>query len=435
MRLLLISPAFYTVNNKKVTPFWMPPLGLATIAGEIPQDWDIKVWDENVDDLDCEHEKADLVALSFLCANSERGYKIADVFRGRNIKVVLGGVHVSVCPNEAALHADAICIGDAEDIFPCLLEDFTNGCLKKVYQRVCNAETMDKFSKPRRDLYNKEKYLNINTMQTSRGCPHICSFCSVASRYNRRYGVKPIRQILSEVEELDAKSDPIFFVDDNMFVDKNRTIELLHELRRFNIRWWTQTDIITVQDESFLELAKESGCINLVLGLETLSEVSIKKMSKNQNSRYSYPETIKKIHKHGIFLNPSFTLGLDDDDESVFQNIFNFLNENEIVFSTFNILTPLPGTVLYNEMINENRIVDFEWKHYDMSHAVYQPTGMSRDTLKAGYDWLCQKYYSINEIYKRISPLKNKKDIFDVNLVLGWNLGYKRLIDNFGGFM
>ena len=360
---------------------------------------------------------------------------IADAFRCRGIKVVIGGVHTSVKPEEAILHADAICIGDSEGIFRNVINDFENNCLQKKYERICTVDNINVFNKPRRDLYNKEKYLTINTMQTSRGCPHVCSFCSVASRYHRKYGVKPIKQILEEIEEMDVHGDPIFFVDDNMFVNKKRTIELLTELKRFNLQWWTQTDIITVQDEKFLELARESGCINLVLGFESLSSVSIQKMSKVQNVGYSYEETIRKIHKHGIFINPSFTLGVDEDDETVFQNIYDFLDANRVMFSTFNILTPLPGTALYDEMEKENRIIDRDWTHYDMGHVVFKPRNMSVQALKEGHDRLCEKYYGIDEIYKRVKKLKDEKDKFDINLVLGWNLGYKRLIDNFGTFM
>jgi len=435
MRLLMIIPSFYTISGKKVTPFWMPPLGLATIAAEVPDYWEIKIIDENVDELDYEHEKADLVVISFLTTNSVRGYMIADAFRCRGIKVVIGGVHTSVKPEEAILHADAICIGDSEGIFRNVINDFENNCLQKKYERICTVDNINVFNKPRRDLYNKEKYLTINTMQTSRGCPHVCSFCSVASRYHRKYGVKPIKQILEEIEEMDVHGDPIFFVDDNMFVNKKRTIELLTELKRFNLQWWTQTDIITVQDEKFLELARESGCINLVLGFESLSSVSIQKMSKVQNVGYSYEETIRKIHKHGIFINPSFTLGVDEDDETVFQNIYDFLDANRVMFSTFNILTPLPGTALYDEMEKENRIIDRDWTHYDMGHVVFKPRNMSVQALKEGHDRLCEKYYGIDEIYKRVKKLKDEKDKFDINLVLGWNLGYKRLIDNFGTFM
>ncbi len=435
MRLLMIIPALYTISGKKVTPFWMPPLGLATIAAEVPEYWDVKIIDENVDELDVEHEEANLVVISFLTTNSVRGYMIADAFRRRGIKVILGGVHVSVRPEEAMQHADVICLGDSEGVFRNVISDFEHNCLKRTYERVCTADNINIFNKPRRDLYHKEKYLTINTMQTSRGCPHICSFCSVASRYHRKYGIKPIKQILEEIEEMDVNGDPVFFVDDNMFVNKKRTVELLRELKKFNLQWWTQTDIITVQDEEFLELAKESGCVNLVLGFESLSNTSVQKMSKLQNVGYSYEETIKKIHKHGIFINPSFTLGVDEDDDSVFRNIYEFLNENGVMFSTFNILTPLPRTVLYDEMEKENRIIDRDSTHYDMGHVVFKPRNMSAEALKKGHDWLCEKYYGIEDIYKRVKRLKADKDKFDINLVLGWNLGYKRLIDNFGVFM
>ena len=434
-KLLLILPAFNRSLEKKIVPFWMPPLGLVTIAGGVPENWSVRIIDENVDELNPETEEADLVAISFMTANANRGYQIADIFRSRGIKVAVGGAHPSVCQEEAKVHADILMIGDAEGTFCLMLRDYENNTLKNIYQRECSLENMRIFNYPRRDLYSKGKYLSTNTMQTSRGCPHVCSFCSIAARYHRKYGVKPLEQVFREIEEMEDRRDPVFFVDDNIFVDRKRTEELLKGLIKYGIKWWSQTDIRTVQDESFLDLAKQSGCINLVLGFESISKKAIDQLSKHQNTDYSYEETIKKLHRHGIFANPSFTFGLDTDTEDVFQATYDFLAKNGAMFATFNILTPLPGTELFRSMIQENRIIDTDWSHYDMGHAVFMPKLMSPEQLKEGYNWICHKFYSMDDIYRRIKPLKNNHFNIDTNLILGWNLGYKRMIDTFGVLM
>jgi len=247
--------------------------------------------------------------------------------------------------------------------------------------------------------------------------------------------VKPLDKVIDEVAKLENKKNPIFFVDDNIFIDKKRTIELMKQLKKYNVTWWSQTDIKTVQNEAFLDLAKECGCINLVIGFESLSEKSVTAVSKFQNKVGDYEETIQKLHKHGIFINPSFTFGVDGDYEDVFENTFSFLSKNGVVFATFNILTPLPGTQLFTQMKEQGRIIDTNWANYDMGHVVFQPRNISPEALHEGYEWICKKFYSLEEIYKRIKNLRDKKDIFDLNLVLGWNLGYKRMLDTFGVIM
>lgn len=433
--LLLILPAFNRSLEKKIVPFWMPPLGLATIAGDVPDDWNVRIIDENVDELNPELENADIVAISAMTANANRGYQIADIFRNRGIKVILGGAHPSVYQEEARTHADTVLIGDAEGVFRSVLLDFERKKMKGTYQRKCTVDNMQVFNTPRRELYSKGKYLSVNTMQTSRGCPHNCSFCSIAARYHRRYGVKPLEQVFREIENLENKDDPVFFVDDNIFVNRKRTEELLKGLRKFGIKWWSQTDIRTVQDDSFLDLAKESGCINLVLGFESISKKAIDQLAKHQNAGYSYSQTIEKLHRHGIFANPSFTFGLDTDTEDVFQETYDFLVQNGAMFATFNILTPLPGTELFHSMMQENRIIDTDWSHYDMGHVVFNPAQMSPQKLKEGYNWICRKFYSMEDIYKRVKPIRGKDFNLDINLVIGWNLGYKRMIDTFGVLM
>lgn len=231
------------------------------------------------------------------------------------------------------------------------------------------------------------------------------------------------------------KTSPLFFVDDNIFVDRERSKELLRGLIKYNIRWWSQTDINIIQDRELLELTKESGCIKLVVGFESLSQGSIKSLNKTQNRIDNYGRFIEVLHEHGILVNTSFSFGADSDYEDVFEKTLEFLKEYNVIFATFNILTPLPGTSLFAQMEKEGRLVDYNWSNYDMGHPVFQPKNFSRETLKKGYDWICKEFYSLSEITRRVSSLKPKKDLFDIPLIFHWNLGYKRLLDTFGVFM
>jgi len=433
-KLVLIYPSVHKDGLKRVKPFWLPPLGLATIAGCTPKNWEIHLVDENVEDINYD-EECDLVAIGFMTANSKRAYFIADQFRNRGRKVILGGPHVTVVPDEATGLGDSIVVGDAESIWSLVVNDFSQNKLKSKYYTKPDQENINAFSYPRRDLYRNEAYLSVNSIQTTRGCPYICSFCSIASRYQRRYGKKDLAMVESELETLENLRMPVFFVDDNIFVDKERSKQLLKLIKEYNIRWWSQADIGIARDEEMLELARESGCIKLVVGFESLSAGNIKQIEKNQNRVDDYTRFIKVMHKHGILVNTSFTFGGDHDREDVFEKTLEFLVDNQVIFSTFNILTPLLGTRLFTQMVESNRIVDWDWSHYDMGHPVFEPKHMSRQALKEGYEWICRQFYGLPQIYNRVSGIKSRKDLFDINLILNWNLGYKKMLDTFGVFM
>ncbi|NOU16727.1 MAG: B12-binding domain-containing radical SAM protein [Bacteroidales bacterium] len=433
MNLLLVCPSVHKDNTKRIKPFWLPPLNLAIIAGLTPSNWDITLVDENVEDVDFT-KHYDLVGISSMTANSRRAYEIADTFRRNKIPVVFGGSHASVCSEEVGEHADCVVIGEAEPVWNNLLNDLANNSLKKIYKADLKVST-NTFGKPRRELYNKENYLSINTIQTSKGCPYKCSFCSIASRFEGKYGMKPLADVISEVEELADKSMPIFFVDDNFLVNRTRSKKLLTELKRLKITWWSQADITIMNDPDMLDLMRESGCIKVVVGFESISVGSIEAINKNQNKIEDYVNFVKTLRNHGILVNSSFAFGTDYDNENVFIDTFNFLKDNEIIFATFNILTPLPGTQLFLQLKNENRLTDLNWDNYDMGHTVFQTKNINEQKVKEGYDWICHEFYSFQEISKRVSTLRNSPFEYDQRLIMGWNLGYKRLLDTFGVFM
>jgi radical SAM superfamily enzyme YgiQ (UPF0313 family) len=433
MKLLLVCPSVHQDILKRVTPFWLPPLNLAIIAGITPEDWDVKIVDENVEDINFDGDY-NLVGISTMTANSYRAYEIAKQFKIRGFTVVIGGAHASVCPEEVIEHADTVVIGDAEPVWETLLNDFKANKLQRIY-RADVKKMICSFGKPKRELYNKEKYLSVNTIQTSKGCPFKCSFCSIASRFGGKYGVKPVSDVIEEVGELADRNMPVFFVDDNFLVNKKRSKEILNALKTMNVKWWSQADINIMKDREMLELMHESGCIKVVVGFETISEGSLETIQKYQNNLENYVDFIKTLHNHGVLVNTSFAFGTEHDREDVFEKTYKFLVDNEVIFATFNILTPLPGTEMYQQFRKENKLIDKNWSHYDMGHPVFQPTHLSTEQLKEGYNWICDEFYSFQEISKRVSTLKRNPHTFDIGLILGWNMGYKKLLDTFGVFM
>ena len=432
-RVLLVCPSVHHQGTQRITPFWLPPLALATVGGLFGSDWDVQLVDENVQDIP-EIGVWDLVFVTAYTANSARAYALAKTFRQRGMTVVLGGAHVSVVPDEAAPHADAVVIGDAEHSLAELLADWESGRLKARYQAGTKAP-MACFAAPRRDLFAAGAYLSTNSIQASRGCPHVCSFCSIASRYDRRYGKKAMEQLIVEIAGFADRGMPVFFVDDNIFVDRQRSKEFLRALIPFKLTWWSQADITIMHDEELLALAKESGCLKLVVGFETVSQGGLAGINKHQNDIDVYYKFVETVHRHGVLVNTSFCFGNDSDGPDVFEKTLEFLRLAGVMFATFNILTPLPGTQLYREMLAAGRIVDHDWAHYDMGHVVFEPRSISREDLKAGYNKICGEFYGSKEIFRRIGQLEKSQSTLDTKLILNWNLGYKRMLDNFGVFM
>jgi radical SAM superfamily enzyme YgiQ (UPF0313 family) len=431
MKVTLICPSIHKPGIQKISPFWLPPLSLATIASLSPKDIEIKIVDENVEEINWE-EKTDLVGISFLTSQADRAYHISAKFRKRNIPVIMGGYHPSALPEEAKLYADSVVIGEAEEIWMNLLDDFRNGNLKPLYKHEDYPDLSD-IPLPRRDLLKKERYLTTNTIQTSKGCPYACEFCNISSFFGRKYRTKPIDSIINEIKSLKkADKNIFFFVDDEITGNIKRAKDLFKALIPLNISWWSQATLTNLtKDRELLDLARESGCIVIIVGMESLSEQNLKAMNKNHNSTDKFEDQIAMIQDHGIFLNPSFTFGNDYDDESVFDTTYDFLEKNGIILATFNILTPLPGTALFNRLISEDRILTKDWSLYDMGHCVFQPKRMSKENLESGFHSLLNRFYSFESIKKRLAGVPQDKK----SLMFGWNLGYKKLLDTFGVLM
>jgi radical SAM superfamily enzyme YgiQ (UPF0313 family) len=356
-----------------------------------------------------------------LTRNAHRGYEIADRFRERGVKVVLGGMHATAIPEEAIRHADAVVIGEAEEVWPQLLEDAGRGSLRQFY-RGKNLCQMRNMPIPSQELLNKEKYLSTNLIQTSRGCPNHCSFCSIHLISGKEYRFRPVSEVISEIETF---TYPLaLFVDDNIVGDKEHARELFKAMIPLKISWTAQATLSIAFDDELLRLASRSGCRYLLIGFESLSDKNIMTIGKTRTNKVSeYAEVVKKIHDHGIGIAGTFILGLDDDDKSTFHRTADFIEENSIDAPTVGILTPYPGSLLFKKLESEGRLMHRNWQQYShtVGKVVFQPRLMTAEQLEEGHRLVGQRLFSMKSIANRVCGARGH-----LPYVIAWNLGKRR---------
>lgn len=394
----------YMARMLGVKKYSTPPLSLPIIAALTPPDFEIEIVDENVEALDFDRE-ADIVGISCMTPMARHAYEIASQFKRRGKKVVLGGIHPSLLPEEASFHADSVVIGEAEYTWPLLIEDYRRNELKKIY-RSAKRTTLKEAIIPRWDLV-KNHYYVTHVMQTSRGCPFDCEFCSVRAFLGREVCRKPIDDIIMEIEFLKKvdKHKTIFFCDDNIAFDKMYAKELFRALKQTKITWTAETSIGVADDEELLDLIAESGGKQLFIGFESLTQANLDLMNKGggKNKVENYSESVKRIQSYGIAVIGGFILGYDYDNESVFEKILNFINDTNMMSAQINILSVYPGTRLYERLKKEGRIADVDWSKRSRDSVSFAPKHISPDMLLEGYYWLLREVFSLGSISKRLT--------------------------------
>ena len=412
MRVLLIVPHVPGGGGRIA-----PNLGILTLAALTPQNIEVSVTDENKDEVNFD-EEVDLVGITTMTPTAVRSYEIADEFRKRGKAVVLGGFHASAVPEEASQHADCVVIGEAEEIWTSLLHDFELGNLKRFYRRreLANLENMPL---PRRDLLKSRSYTLFNTVETTRGCPYQCSFCSVSSHFGNTYRFRPVKDVIKEVETLEGKY--LFFVDDNIVGVRRRTKELFRVLTPCKKKWIGQGSITFGYDEEVVKLAAKSGCMAMFIGFESVSQSSLREVGKSFNIVARYKEVIRRIHAHGISIHAAFIFGFDHDDESIFEETVAFANNTRLDSVSFSVLTPFPGTPLYRKLVEENRILTKDWSKY--GEVVFEPKLMPPEALNEGCRWAWKECYSYKSIFTRLGTLGRHCSF---RLLL--NLGYRKWV-------
>jgi radical SAM superfamily enzyme YgiQ (UPF0313 family) len=374
-----------------------PPLALPVLAAVTPRDAEVRLIDENVEPID-PGEKTDLVGLSCSTATAQRGYEIADAFRSFGTPVVMGGPHPTALPKEALEHSDSVVVGEAEAVWPQVVADAKAHRLKAVYQSDSLGDVAE-YPTPRRDLLQSNAYLFGGTVETGRGCPQNCKFCSVSRVFGRGRRLRPIRDVVTEMERMD--NDLIIFMDDNILSPPQRAKELFREMAPLRRKWGGQSWLPPLADPELLDLARKCGCVALFVGLESISEASLKGAGKSSNSPARYKEIIRKAQDHGVGILGSFVFGFDEDDKSVFARTVEFAVKARLDVAQFSILTPYPGTACFDELHSSGRILDYNWSNYTMSQAVFQPKQMTADELKEGHDWAERSFYSLPSIARR----------------------------------
>jgi radical SAM superfamily enzyme YgiQ (UPF0313 family) len=402
LKIRLIDPAyehpFISHSQRVIKNIWFAHLTLTTLAALTPPDIDVQITDENVEPIDFQ-EDVDFVGITGMVMHAPRAYEIASRFRQRGIPVVMGGPHASSLALEAKEHVDAVVIGEAENVWGGLIEDLKKGCLKPFYK----ADTycsMERMPYPRLELLKKNAYMTVNCVQTTRGCPYQCDFCHVTHFFGKTYRCRPVDDVIEEVKRLQGEF--IVFIDDNIAGNRQYAKELFARLKPLKKKWASQASITLSRDPELLKLAADSGCVSLFIGIESLSSENLKEVNKSFNRASQFEEGIKAIHDHDIMILAGLIFGLDHDDEGVFERTLRFCERNRIELPSFFLLTPLPGTPLFQRMESEGRLLHKDWGKYNGATVVFKPRLMTEETLQKGFNWVCKEGYSWGSIFKRV---------------------------------
>ncbi len=412
---MYVAPKFIR-HARRITPdlnFYatgalFPPLNLATLAALTPPEHEVVIDDGCVGPVTAT-ESADLVAMTAMTAQAPEAYRLADEYRSRGIPVVLGGIHPSMCPDEAGEHADTVVLGEADRLWPDLVRDFANGKSKARYHDPEPVDLADVVI-PRRDLLDPSGYICFNSVQTTRGCPFDCNFCSVTTMSGVKYRFRPVEKVIEELRAIDARS--IYFVDDNIIGNPKKAKELFKALAPLKRKWASQVTINFARDKELMRLARESGCQGVFIGFETTSDKSVRDAGKGVNRPKEYLRDIGRIREAGIKVWGSFIFGFDNDDLDVFQHTLEFVEKAKLEFAQFSLMTPLPGTALYRQFEEEQRFVHRDWEKYDLGSIVFRHPLLTAKRLHFEKNRAYRRFYSIRSMIKRNGLPKNKSDLF-----------------------
>ncbi len=406
--------------------FRMPNLTLPTLAALIPEEsWEIEIQDEIVGPLDFTRDY-DLVLITVTTSVAFRAYEVARRYRERGARVVLGGIHPSTLPEEAAQHADAVVIGEAELTLPGLLKDFEKGKLQKFYRMPHMVEKWDE-KLPRWDLLPKGNVFR-ESLTATRGCNYRCTFCSIhlalgGGQYG--YRKKSPAEVARIVEGINGLM--VMFWDDDLLSDPAYSKELCLALMPLKKRWMSQMSATYVAHHpELLKLLADSGCSAMFLGLESLDQASLKSVNK-QNNATLYEELIRRIHDYGIDIHAGFVSGLDHEDVFSFERTAEWVNRMGLCGALFRILTPYPGTRLFEELKAAGRLLTTDWTYYSGEHVVYRPAKMTVEELYWGHKWVKRQFYSFRSIGTRLVQHANLHDPHQMVTTVLSGLGYRSM--------
>jgi radical SAM superfamily enzyme YgiQ (UPF0313 family) len=420
-RILLITPEnpeIHRVRRRQFNNFTQ--LTMPYLAGFIDESrYQIELVDEYNERIPY-GRAADLVAITVNTPNAPHCYRMATRFRAGGARVVVGGPHITLRPEEAARHCDHLIIGEAEETWPQFLDDFYRGCARPRYRSI-RAPSLRGLPIPRRDLIRRRPFTKGAVFAT-RGCPYHCSYCNLKQIYRGGFRTRPVPEVLADIQSMTNRY--FVFWDDNFFGDAEYALRLMTALKPLRRRWAAQVSIDRCTDERLLRLAREAGCVYLFIGLESFSKAGLASVNKEFNRVDRYAETIRRIHQHGICVQAGVIFGFDTDDKDVFTRTLGACESTGIDGVTVSVLTPLPGTQLYDEMQRESRLVTGDWAWFNgKTHVAFRPRQMTAEELFAGYMWFRRKFYSFRSLFKRLMVSRtNLIHNLCVNLGYQWSL-------------
>ena len=432
-KLLLVNPVGQTSGYLLSKFSTIPPLSLAYIAAMTPSDWEVKIADENFGPIP--FEDADLVGITAFTSSIRRAYEIAGKYRERGVKVIIGGIHASMLPDEVLQYADAVVVGEGEGIWDKVIDDFENNRLQGRYIGP-RLDLTQRQTPPRRDLLDG-RYV-FHSIQTSRGCPFNCKFCTVSKYLGKDFRQRSVEDILDELQAIPG--DLLFFLDDNLIghsrESKDRAIELFKGMIKLglNKKWWMQTSIDSADDDYLLKLAAEAGCMLAFIGFETINSATLKDMKKGINLKVgieNYKQVIDAFHAHGIGVLGAFILGNDHESPNYYKEMARFLVYSGIDVVQLSVLTPLPGTAFMNQVEEEGRLLynNFpeDWDKYRLSYVVQKPQGLEPETIYTGNNYIKSRLYSFPWYhYRMLRSLISLKNPINFYAVYRYNKAYKK---------
>src|SRR6266516_5119557 len=427
MKITLIEPAMIKTSGFSEKPSWqLTPLSLATLAGITPLDVEVEALDDRIEEIDYDAPR-DLVGISVKTFTARRAYQIANEFQNRGVPVILGGHHPTLLPEEALQHADSILVGEAEGIWRDVLHDAQRRKLKRVYhqEHILPVENV----KVNRSGFAGKKYLPIGMIETTRGCPFSCRFCSVTTFFGRNFRHRPAMEVIAEIESLDKKF--VFLVDDNIVADKEAAKDLFHALIPLKIRWISQASLTMTKDLELMGLMRESGCAGVLVGIESINKANLKQIHKSWNTvGIGYDQALHIARDHGIGIVGSFILGMDEDSRESLDLTLEFAVEQRLFAALFNILTPYPSTPLFKEMLEAGRLMSPHWwidPDYRYGTPVFEPRKISAQELAVKRLEMYRTFYGTRSTLRRFfEPLANIRDLWHAFTFLTMNLSANR---------
>ncbi len=424
-KVLLVSPTLVRSSGAvlKQRRLFLPALNLAVLAALTPDDWDVEIVYEAIEDVPLDTD-ADLVGISGMGVGLWRGLALADAFRARGKTVVIGGPMATLVPEQVLAHADAVCVGDAEGVWPRILRDAERGALERIYRGEPGPPA---FPVPRYDLLAEKRIGFFLPVQVGRGCPHRCEFCSIAAAHQGRYHRREIADVVRDVRAaVELGFRRVLLLDDNIAADKAYALRLFAEVERLGVEWMGQCAVTIATHPDLLAAAARSGCSTLSFGLESVNQASLDGANKRFARVDEYAAALAAVRRAGIEVSTEMILGLDGDGEDTFRRTAEFVLASRIALPRFYVLTPIPGTPLFARLREEGRITDHRLERYDAATVVFRPDGMAPEALQRGYWETYDRVFTVRSILRRVLSGAVRRSLPWIAFLLLVNFTYRR---------